>query len=36
MNGANLPWIVKGDIDGFFGLWMALLHNFKVVAVPVR
>ncbi|MBT3820913.1 MAG: NCS2 family permease, partial [Nitrospinaceae bacterium] len=22
MSGTRLPWLVKGDIDGFFGLWM--------------
>lgn len=31
MSGTGLPWFVKGDIDGFFGLWMDNLVQLLLI-----
>jgi len=31
MRGTGLPWLVKGDIDGFFGLWMDNLVQLLLI-----
>lgn len=32
MESFEVPWIVKGDIDGFFGVWMDNLVQLLLIA----